>query len=200
MCIKWRALTKAGLVRSKHNFRFYAIKVLNKDKIVRMKQVLHTRNEQMMLQAVQHPFIINLWGTFQDCTNLYMVMDFVPGGELFTLLRRSNVSGFTGDVRFPVRALGLRVSSVLDSLTATAIITVGRLTEPKCVGVMLTTLDPLILLLHHLVLYRQSTMDVTLITRSTEIPRPGRQILRRRSRTRSKLSTFSGHYLPGPQT
>ena len=57
-----------------------------------MKQVSHTRNEQMMLQAVQHPFIINLWGSFQDATNLYMVMDFVPGGELFTLLRRSNVS------------------------------------------------------------------------------------------------------------
>jgi serine/threonine protein kinase len=44
-----------------------------------------------MLLAVQHPFIINLWGSFQDATNLYMVMDFVPGGELFTLLRRSNV-------------------------------------------------------------------------------------------------------------
>jgi serine/threonine protein kinase len=44
-----------------------------------------------MLQSVQHPFIINLWGVFQDAGNLYMVMDFVPGGELFTLLRRSNV-------------------------------------------------------------------------------------------------------------
>jgi len=61
-----------------------------KEKIVRTKQVSHTRNEQRMLCAVQHPFIINLWGTFQDSTNLYMVMDFVPGGELFTLLRRSN--------------------------------------------------------------------------------------------------------------
>ena len=60
---------------------------------MRTKQVSHTRNEQAMLQAVQHPFIINLWGTFQDSANLYMVMDFVPGGELFTLLRRSNVSG-----------------------------------------------------------------------------------------------------------
>ncbi len=79
------------IVRSKHNLRFYAIKVLNKQKIVRMKQESHTRNEQMMLQAVQHPFIINLWGAFQDSSNLYMVMDFVPGGELFTLLRRSNV-------------------------------------------------------------------------------------------------------------
>jgi protein kinase A len=56
-----------------------------------MKQIEHTNNEQHMLEAVQHPFIINLWGTFQDASNLYMVMDFVPGGELFTLLRRSNV-------------------------------------------------------------------------------------------------------------
>lgn len=80
------------IVRSKHNLRFYAVKILSKEKIVRMKQVSHTRNEQQMLMAVQHPFIINLWGSFQDSANLYMVMDFVPGGELFTLLRRSNVS------------------------------------------------------------------------------------------------------------
>ncbi|KAH7911373.1 kinase-like domain-containing protein [Hygrophoropsis aurantiaca] len=81
---------RVHLVRSKHNLRFYAIKVLNKEKIVRTKQVEHTNNEQAMLNAVQHPFIINLWGAFQDKSNLYMVMDFVPGGELFTLLRRSN--------------------------------------------------------------------------------------------------------------
>ena len=78
-------------VRSKHNLRFYAIKVLQKEKIVKSKQIDHTNNEQQMLLAVQNPFIINLWGSFQDASNLYMVMDFVPGGELFTLLRRSNV-------------------------------------------------------------------------------------------------------------
>ncbi|KAJ3773356.1 kinase-like domain-containing protein [Lentinula raphanica] len=81
---------RVHLVRSKHNLRFYAIKVLRKDKVVRMKQIEHTNNEQYILADISHPFIINLWGTFQDATNLYMVMDFVPGGELFTLLRRSN--------------------------------------------------------------------------------------------------------------
>ncbi|EAU91698.2 AGC/PKA protein kinase [Coprinopsis cinerea okayama7 len=81
---------RVHLVRSKHNGRFYAIKVLNKERIVRMKQIEHTNNEMKMLESVQHPFIINLWGSFQDSSNLYMVMDFVPGGELFTLLRRSN--------------------------------------------------------------------------------------------------------------
>src|SRR5271168_868079 len=54
-----------------------------------MKQVEHTNDERAMLQVVKHPFLVNLWGTFQDSKNLYMVMDFVPGGELFTLLRKS---------------------------------------------------------------------------------------------------------------
>jgi protein kinase A len=88
-------------VRSKHNLRFYAIKVLQKEKIVKSKQIDHTNNEQQMLLAVQNPFIINLWGSFQDATNLYMVMDFVPGGELFTLLRRSNVRFPTFDAITP---------------------------------------------------------------------------------------------------
>ncbi|KAF7295958.1 AGC/PKA protein kinase [Mycena kentingensis (nom. inval.)] len=81
---------RVHLVRSKHNMRFYAIKVLSKERVVKMKQVEHTNNEQRMLECVQHGFIVNLWGYFQDSANLYMVMDFVPGGELFTLLRRSN--------------------------------------------------------------------------------------------------------------
>lgn len=56
---------------------------------MRMKQVEHTNSERAVLEAVRHPFLVNLWGTFKDATFLYMVMDFVPGGELFTLLRKS---------------------------------------------------------------------------------------------------------------
>ncbi|TBU51539.1 kinase-like domain-containing protein, partial [Dichomitus squalens] len=48
--------------------------------------------EQMILQAVQHPFIISLWGAFQDTANQNMVMYFLPSGRLFTLLPRYNVS------------------------------------------------------------------------------------------------------------
>lgn len=56
-----------------------------------MKQVEHTNDERRMLQKVKHPFLITLWGTFQDSKNLYMVMDFIEGGELFSLLRKSQV-------------------------------------------------------------------------------------------------------------
>lgn len=75
--------------QSRRNLRFYAIKVLNKEKVVRLKQVDHTNSEQGILLSISHPFIINLWGTFQDPSNLYMIMDFVHGGELFTLLRKA---------------------------------------------------------------------------------------------------------------
>lgn len=90
---------RVHLVQSKHNQRFYAVKVLKKQQVVKMKQVEHTNDERKMLQEVKHPFLITLWGTFQDSKNLYMVMDFVEGGELFSLLRKSQV-GPTATDRF----------------------------------------------------------------------------------------------------
>ncbi|KAL8994889.1 MAG: hypothetical protein Q9169_005263 [Polycauliona sp. 2 TL-2023] len=80
---------RVHLVQSKHNGRFYAVKVLKKAQVVKMKQVEHTNDERRMLQKVKHAFLVTLWGTFQDSKNLYMVMDFVEGGELFSLLRKS---------------------------------------------------------------------------------------------------------------
>ncbi|KAJ7286987.1 kinase-like domain-containing protein [Mycena rebaudengoi] len=47
---------RVHLVRSKHNLRFYAIKVLNKERVVKMKQVEHTNNEQRMLDASLIPW------------------------------------------------------------------------------------------------------------------------------------------------
>lgn len=82
---------RVHLVQSKHNQRYYAVKVLKKAQVVKMKQVEHTNDERKMLQKVKHPFLITLWGTFQDSKNLYMVMDFIEGGELFSLLRKSQV-------------------------------------------------------------------------------------------------------------
>ncbi|ORY96167.1 kinase-like domain-containing protein [Syncephalastrum racemosum] len=80
---------RVHLTQSRHNNRFYAMKVLKKSQVVRLKQINHTKNERDVLIRISHPFIVNLWGTFQDDANLYMIMDFVPGGELFSLLRKS---------------------------------------------------------------------------------------------------------------
>ncbi|SCV01261.1 LAMI_0G10352g1_1 [Lachancea mirantina] len=80
---------RVHLVRSVHNGRYYAIKVLKKHQVVRMKQIEHTNDERQMLKLVEHPFLIRMWGTFQDARNLFMVMDYIEGGELFSLLRKS---------------------------------------------------------------------------------------------------------------
>ena len=82
---------RVHLAQSKHNQRYYAVKVLKKQQVVKMKQVEHTNDERKMLQRCRHPFLITLWGTWQDSKNLYMVMDFIEGGELFSLLRKSQV-------------------------------------------------------------------------------------------------------------
>ncbi|KAH7039287.1 kinase-like domain-containing protein, partial [Linnemannia elongata] len=57
---------RVHLVQSRFNSRFYAMKVLKKTEVVRLKQVEHTNNEKMILERVEHPFLINMWGTFQD--------------------------------------------------------------------------------------------------------------------------------------
>jgi len=80
---------RVHLIRSNHNGRFYALKVLKKHTIVKLKQIEHTNDERLMLSVVSHPFIVRLWGTFQDSNNIFMVMDYIEGGELFSLLRKS---------------------------------------------------------------------------------------------------------------
>ncbi|KAL9131390.1 MAG: hypothetical protein Q9217_000658 [Psora testacea] len=108
---------RVHLVQSNHNQRFYAIKVLKKAQVVKMKQVEHTNDERKMLQKVKHAFLVTLWGTFQDSKNLYMVMDFVEGGELFSLLRKSQ--------RFPnpvAKFYAAEVTLALDYLHSQGII------------------------------------------------------------------------------
>ncbi|KAH7579025.1 Serine/Threonine protein kinases active-site signature [Nakaseomyces glabratus] len=80
---------RVHLIRSNHNGRFYALKALKKHTVVKLKQVEHTNDERRMLSIVSHPFIIRMWGTFQDSQHVFMVMDYIEGGELFSLLRKS---------------------------------------------------------------------------------------------------------------
>lgn len=65
------------------------MKVLKKSEVVRLKQVEHTINEKTILDQVDHPFLVNMHSSFQDSHNLYMVLEYVVGGELFTYLRKS---------------------------------------------------------------------------------------------------------------
>lgn len=79
---------------------FYAMKVLKKAKLVcNEKNTAHTVSERNILQMLKvsefkrlysfkHPFLVRLHYAFQNRSNLYIVLEYCPGGELFRYLER----------------------------------------------------------------------------------------------------------------
>ncbi|CAD7081429.1 unnamed protein product [Hermetia illucens] len=77
------------LCKDKQTDTFGAMKILTMTDVIRLKQVEHVKNEKNILAEVDHPFIVNmLWSTKDDCC-LYMLFEYVCGGELFTYLRNA---------------------------------------------------------------------------------------------------------------
>eukprot|EP00927_Polykrikos_kofoidii_P052845 TRINITY_DN4683_c0_g1_i5.p1 TRINITY_DN4683_c0_g1~~TRINITY_DN4683_c0_g1_i5.p1 ORF type:complete len:330 (+),score=60.21 TRINITY_DN4683_c0_g1_i5:68-1057(+) len=80
---------KVMLVQHTKDNSVYAMKMLRKENIVKRNQVEHTKAERNVLEAVNHPFIVNLFYAFQTPKKLYFVLEFCPGGELFFHLSRA---------------------------------------------------------------------------------------------------------------
>jgi serine/threonine protein kinase len=83
------------LVRKRDTRKVYAMKVLKKAVIAARGETEHTRTEKSVLSKIDHPFLAKLYWSFQTQDNLYLVMDFINGGELFHHL--SQQKRFTED-------------------------------------------------------------------------------------------------------
>lgn len=82
---------RVHLVNHKVTKRFMAMKVLKKSEVVRLRQVEHVFNEKNVLHQCQHPFLVNMLAVYQDNVNLFVFMEYVSGGELFSYLRKFQV-------------------------------------------------------------------------------------------------------------
>lgn len=75
-------------IKGSHDRSPMALKILRKGDVIRLKQVEHVKAEKQIMSMIEHPFIVNLLGSFQDEKRLFMLLEYVNGGELFSYLRR----------------------------------------------------------------------------------------------------------------
>ena len=79
---------KVLLVKYLNNNNIYAMKILKKEEIIKRNQINHTKTERLLLEKLNHPFIASLQFAFQDSQKLYLVTEFLQGGELFFHIKR----------------------------------------------------------------------------------------------------------------
>ena len=82
------AFGEVRLVRDKSNGQIFAMKKLKKTEMVRRGQVDHVKAERNLLAEVHDEAVVKLYYSFQDDEFLYLVMEYLPGGDMMTLLMR----------------------------------------------------------------------------------------------------------------
>ena len=76
--------------RSRRTNELIVIKFLKKSKIIKSNQTQHILNELSIVPSLDHPSIIKFLSFTQDDKYLYSAFEFLPGGDLFTLLKAEN--------------------------------------------------------------------------------------------------------------
>jgi serine/threonine protein kinase len=57
------------------------MKVMNKDSIIKSNAVKHTLSEKNILMRINNPFVVSLKYSFQTEDKLYMILDYINGGN-----------------------------------------------------------------------------------------------------------------------
>ena len=89
----------------------YAIKKIKKETLIQKNQVIHIRSEQLFMSKVKSPWIVDLKASFQEDDYLYLVMEFLPGGDLMSLLIKKDKLT-EEEAKFYIAELILAVDSI----------------------------------------------------------------------------------------
>ena len=77
------AFGKVSLVYNEELKRYFAMKSLKKDYIKKYQQTKHTKEERKIMEKIDYPFISKLYYAFQTKKSLFMITEFMAGGEMF---------------------------------------------------------------------------------------------------------------------
>ena len=99
------------LVRRKQNGQVYALKQISKEKTMKSRRLMEQMcTERCALVESDSEWIVKLYTAFQDDTNFYFVFEYLPGGDLQTLLWRK--------MRFPDRTAAFYLAEIVLALEA----------------------------------------------------------------------------------
>ncbi|KAH0635024.1 hypothetical protein AABB24_016348 [Solanum stoloniferum] len=105
------AFGEVRICREKATSHVYAMKKLKKSEMLRRGQVEHVKAERNLLAEVESNCIVKLYCSFQDEEYLYLIMEYLPGGDMMTLLMRKDT--LTEDeARFYVGETVLAIESI----------------------------------------------------------------------------------------
>lgn len=105
------AFGEVRVCREKTTGHVYAMKKLKKSEMLRRGQVEHVKAERNLLAEVDSNCIVKLYCSFQDEEYLYLIMEYLPGGDMMTLLMRKDT--LTEDeARFYVGETVLAIESI----------------------------------------------------------------------------------------
>ena len=79
------------LVQDKLTFNYFALKVLSKADVILQDQLSNVRTERDVLSSADNQWVVQLHASFQDSVNLYLVLEYVPGGDLMSAMMKVNV-------------------------------------------------------------------------------------------------------------
>ncbi|XP_023346343.1 serine/threonine-protein kinase tricorner [Eurytemora carolleeae] len=84
------AFGEVRLVQKIDTGHVYAMKILRKADMVEKEQLAHVRAERDILVEADHQWVVKMFYSFQDPCNLYLIMEFLPGGDMMTLLMKKD--------------------------------------------------------------------------------------------------------------
>ncbi|XP_040821992.1 serine/threonine-protein kinase 32B isoform X2 [Ochotona curzoniae] len=80
---------KVCIVQKRDTKKMYAMKYMNKQQCIERGEVHNVFRELQIMQGLEHPFLVNLWYSFQDEEDMFMVVDLLLGGDLRYHLQQS---------------------------------------------------------------------------------------------------------------
>lgn len=107
------AFGEVRVVRKKDTQEIFAMKIMKKSEMVKKNQQQHIRAERDLLSLIDNPYVVQLVFSFQDDKLLYLVMEYLQGGDLMNILIKYDVLT-EEQTRFYIAETALAIKSVHD--------------------------------------------------------------------------------------